>query len=57
MPALGDQPTPEQRKQARDYLEKYFGRQHVSVYWGSCDRFAAELKRRLGSAAGSPSKQ
>ena len=56
VPALGDQPTPEQRKQARVYLEKYFGRQHVSVYWGSCDRFAAELKSRLGSAAG-PSKQ
>lgn len=30
----------------RIYLEKKYGLQKVKVYWGTCERFAAELRRK-----------
>ncbi len=50
VPPLGEQPTPEQKRHAREYLADYFGRQYVSVYWGTCERFALELQKRLAQA-------
>lgn len=47
VPQLGERPSREQSAHAREYLSRYFGRQNVSVYWGSCERFAQELRRRL----------
>ena len=31
---------------AQDYLESYFGPDRVSIYWGSTEKFLAELERR-----------
>jgi hypothetical protein len=31
---------------AQEYLESYFGPDNVSIYWGSTDKFLAELERR-----------
>jgi hypothetical protein len=31
---------------ARQYLEKYFGFEHISIYWGSVEDFAKELRSR-----------
>ena len=30
----------------KEYLEKSFGRQNITVFWGSCQEFAVELRRR-----------
>jgi hypothetical protein len=29
-----------------EYLERHFGLQRVKVYWGTCDRFASELRQK-----------
>jgi hypothetical protein len=34
------------KKQARNYLNDYFGELKVQVYWGTCREFAAELRDR-----------
>lgn len=40
---------PEDRKQkALDYLDSYFGSQYnLTVYWGTCQEFATELRKRM----------
>ena len=42
--------TEEERRQARDYLARYFGAQSISVFWGRSHEFAAELGRRWREA-------
>ena len=32
---------------AQDYLEKYFGKHSVSIYWGTCQRFLTDLASRM----------
>jgi hypothetical protein len=36
----------EQRTRARKYFNRYFDRHDVRVYWGTCQDFAVELKKR-----------
>lgn len=36
----------EQQEQVQKYLEAYYAKDKVRVYWGSCREFAAELRRR-----------
>ncbi len=35
-----------QKQKAQEYLNSYFGRLDIRVYWGTCREFSAELKRR-----------
>lgn len=35
-----------QDDRARDYMESYFKRLNVRVFWGSASQFMAELERR-----------
>ena len=35
-----------QKKEAQEYLDKYFEGLHIQVYWQDCREFAAELKTR-----------
>lgn len=44
---LSPEGTGEQKENAIKYLNKYFGKLDVRVYWGTCSEFAAELKTRL----------
>lgn len=36
----------EVRQRARDYLNRYFSQQQVFIYWGTCEKFALELRSR-----------
>lgn len=36
----------EQQEMMQKYLERHYAQDKVRVYWGSCDEFAAELRRR-----------
>ncbi|MCD6160926.1 MAG: SIR2 family protein [candidate division Zixibacteria bacterium] len=36
----------EQREKVQEYLDSYFGKLEIKVYWGTCREFAAELKKR-----------
>jgi len=36
-----------QAKQARDYLDQYFGRMLAKVYWGTASEFVVDLENRL----------
>jgi hypothetical protein len=33
-------------KDAARFFERYFGLRHIKIYWGTCQQFIAELKRR-----------
>jgi hypothetical protein len=44
---LGDNASDARRREAQDFLNRYFGEMDVRVYWGDCKEFAAELRRRL----------
>ena len=39
--------SPDDLKNMREYLQKYFGAQKIEVFWGTCQDFAKELKRRM----------
>jgi len=43
---VGDEASVEQKKEAQEYLDRYFDRLNIRVYWGTCRKFAAELKRQ-----------
>jgi hypothetical protein len=43
---VGAVATEEQKQNALRYLDEYFGKLDVRVYWGTCREFAAELRRR-----------
>jgi len=43
---LGDNYSAEQKAMAQEYLDRYFGKLDIRVYWGSCREFAAELRKR-----------
>jgi hypothetical protein len=34
-------------EEAREYLERYLGAQHIQIFWGSASEFARELNDRL----------
>lgn len=42
----GETTTSEQKKRARKYFDRYFNRHDVRVYWGTCQDFILELKKR-----------
>lgn len=43
---IPDVGSPEQKENAKEYLDRYFGKLNIRVYWGDCREFAAELKKR-----------
>lgn len=38
--------TPERKEKAQEYLNSYFGKLQIQVYWGTCADFIAELRKR-----------
>jgi hypothetical protein len=38
--------APERKERAQEYLNKYFGKLQIQVYWGTCEQFTAELRKR-----------
>jgi hypothetical protein len=53
---LGDRFSQEQKARAQDYLDHYFGKLDIRVYWGSCREFSAELKKRWAEFKDKPSE-
>jgi SIR2-like domain len=43
---LSNDCSEEQSARAQDYLNRYFRKLDIRVYWGSCREFASELRRR-----------
>jgi len=43
---VGKEAGQEAKKNARDYLDRYFQNQKIRVYWGKCRDFATELRQR-----------
>ena len=43
---LDEQATAAQKGRAQQYLDRYFARLSIRVYWGTCRQFAAELRAR-----------
>ncbi|MCX9011127.1 MAG: SIR2 family protein [Candidatus Methanoperedens sp.] len=37
-----------QKEKVQEYLDSYFGKLDIRVYWGDCREFSADLKRRWG---------
>lgn len=47
---LGDEAPQEQKKKAQNYLDLYFEkykRLDIRIYWGTCQEFLADLKKRM----------
>jgi SIR2-like domain len=44
----GHAPDAKKAKKAAWYLGQYFGARNIKVFWGTCQQFIAELKRRSG---------
>jgi hypothetical protein len=44
-----DMEGPEERRQAEDYLTRYFSKLNISVFWGTAADFCTELRDRMGS--------
>jgi hypothetical protein len=42
----GAQATAEQKARVQKYLDRYFGRFSISIYWGTCRQFTRELAAR-----------
>jgi hypothetical protein len=43
---LPDVGSKEQKELAQNYLDRYFDKLDIRVYWGDCREFSAELKQR-----------
>lgn len=43
---VGKEASEEQKKAAQEYLERYFDKLDIRVYWGDCKKFAADLRKR-----------
>lgn len=43
---IGDDISEDQKIEAQDYLERYFGKLNVKIYWGTCQEFVIELRNR-----------
>lgn len=43
---VGDKASEAQKEKVQEYLNKYFGKLDIQVYWGKCREFAAELRKR-----------
>lgn len=48
--ADGDTLDDATQRRAENYLNRYFAKMNISVYWGSANDFCAELGQRLGGA-------
>lgn len=48
-PGGGDM-TPERKEKAQEYLNSYFGKLQIQVFWGTCEEFIAELRTRWNAA-------
>lgn len=51
LPREGDD-TPQQRERIKEYLNAKFHKLDVTVYWGTCQQFASELRQRWNSHNG-----
>jgi hypothetical protein len=49
-PKFGSEPSGEQIERAQKYFNRYFETRNVKVYWGPCQEFVAELRRRWEEA-------
>jgi hypothetical protein len=38
--------APERKERAQEYLNSYFGKLQIQVFWGTCEQFIAELRKR-----------
>ena len=45
MPTGNEEPE-EQRDKVQEYLDSYYERLEIHVYWGDCRTFAEDLKKR-----------
>ena len=43
---IGDVSSPEEVEKAQKYLDRYFDKHEIHMYWGSSRDFAAELRKR-----------
>jgi hypothetical protein len=43
----GQEMSPDDVKNMQEYLKKYFGEQKIEVFWGTCQDFAKELRKRI----------
>lgn len=43
---VGENISKGQKKEAQDYLNRYFGSLQIYVYWGTCQEFIADLRER-----------
>ena len=43
-------PDPEKAAKAQDYLNRYFEKLEIRVFWGTCEQFVAELRKRWEAA-------
>jgi hypothetical protein len=43
---VGAEASDEQKREVQDYLDQYFEKLNVRVYWGTCREFARELRRQ-----------
>jgi hypothetical protein len=46
---IGDDATPEQKVKAQQYLDMYFDKLDIKVFWGTCQEFIAKLKEKWES--------
>jgi SIR2-like domain len=42
----------EKAARAQDYLDRYFGDLNIGMFWGTCEEFVAELRKRWEAAKG-----
>jgi len=43
---VGNKASPEERAKVRDYLNSYFDKYQIKVYWGTCREFVATLRKK-----------
>lgn len=48
----GENATEEQKGRIQHFLDKYFDDLKIQVYWGTCQEFVAELRRRWEGSSG-----
>jgi hypothetical protein len=41
-----DSASAEDREKSEEYLDRYFGKLNINVYWGDCRDFVQELRSR-----------
>jgi len=43
---VGDTVSKEEKEQVQKYFDRYFGKQEIHVYWGTCREFITDLRTR-----------